>query len=234
MARKPSVLPSYLHHKPTGQARCRIAGRDHYLGPYGSDESRIKYGELIAQLAGGVPLDPLAGSKSGSRLPQLNSKEADPGPTVGELCLAFMRYAESHYTKNGEMTSQVDAVRSTIRVLNSVYGLTPAKDFGPLALKAVRQQMVAKGWVRDTVNAAVGRVRRIFKHTVADELIEPGILQRLQAVSPLLAGRTEAPDLPPRTSVPESAIEAVKGRVSDLVADLIDVQRMTGARSGEL
>ena len=62
-----------------------------------------------------------------------------------------------------------------------------------------------------------------FKHAVADELIEPGILQRLQAVAPLLAGRTEAPDLPPRTSVQESAIEAVKERVSDLVGDLIDL-----------
>ena len=49
-----------------------------------------------------------------------------------------MRYTETHYVQNGEMTSQVDAVRSTIRVLNNNYGLTPAKDFGPLALKAVR------------------------------------------------------------------------------------------------
>ena len=88
MARQSSILPAYLHHKSTGQARCRIAGKDHYLGPYGSEASRIKYGELIAKLAGGgVTFDPLAGSKSGSRLPQLNS-EADSGPTVGELCLS--------------------------------------------------------------------------------------------------------------------------------------------------
>ena len=231
MARKPNVFPSYLRHS-SGQARIRVDGRDIMLGLYGSDESRVKYGQLVAKLAGGMSIDPLADSLRGKA--SRHDADADPGPTVGELCLAFMRYAETHYVKNGEMTSQVDAVRSTIRVLNSVYGLTPAKDFGPLALKAVRQQMVDKGWVRDTVNAAVGRVRRIFKHAVADELIAPSILQRLQAVSPLLMGRTEAPDLPPRTAVPESAIEAVKGRVSDLVKDLIDLQRLTGARSGEL
>ncbi|MFO1006977.1 MAG: tyrosine-type recombinase/integrase [Planctomycetaceae bacterium] len=232
MGRKPSSIPAYLLHKPTGQARCRIDGKDHYLGLFGSDESRVRYGQLIAQLAGGVPVDPMARSKrSGGAT---DDPDADPGPTVGELCLAFMRYAESHYVKNGEMTSQVDAVRSTIRVLNSVYGLTPAKDFGPLALKAVRQQMIEKGWVRDTVNAAVGRVRRIFKHAVSHELIDPGLLQRLQAVPPLLAGRTEAPDLPPRTAVPDLSIAVVKVRVSDLVGDLIDLQRLTGARSGEL
>lgn len=231
MARKPNVFPSYLRHS-SGQARIRVNGRDIMLGLYGSNESRVKYGQLIAKLAGGIPIDPLADSGRGKT--SQNDPEADPGPTVGELCLAFMRYAETHYVKNGQPTSQVDAVRSTIRVLNSIYGLTPAKDFGPLALKAVRQQMIEKGWVRDTVNAAVGRVRRIFKHAVADELIEPGLLQRLQAVPPLLMGRTEAPDLPPRTAVPDSAIEAVKGRVSDLVKDLIDLQRLTGARSGEL
>lgn len=46
----------------------------------------------------------------------------------------------------------------------------PAKDFRPLALKAVRQLMVEKGWARNTINAAVGRFRRIFKHAVSNEL----------------------------------------------------------------
>ena len=53
MARKRSSVPAYLLHQPTGQARCRIAGRDFYLGQYGSEESRIRYGQLIAKLAGG-------------------------------------------------------------------------------------------------------------------------------------------------------------------------------------
>jgi hypothetical protein len=60
MPRKRSSVPAYLLHKPTGQARCRIDGKDHYLGLFGSDESRVRYGQLIAQLAGGVPVDPMA------------------------------------------------------------------------------------------------------------------------------------------------------------------------------
>jgi len=31
--------PSYLLHKPTGQARVRIDGHDNYLGEYGTPES---------------------------------------------------------------------------------------------------------------------------------------------------------------------------------------------------
>lgn len=90
MARQSSIVPAYLHHKATGQARCRIAGKDHYLGPYGSESSRIKYGELIAKLAGGMPIDPLASPKR-TGCPA-NAPEPDPGPTVGKLCLVFLRH----------------------------------------------------------------------------------------------------------------------------------------------
>ena len=183
MARKPNVFPSYLLHKGSGQARVRIDGHDYLLGPYGSDQSRIRYGELIAKLAGGVPIDPLADSNRG-RVPR-NESEADSGPTVGELCLVFLRHAQSHYVKNGKPTSQIDMFKSTMRPLNELYGLTPAKDFGPLALKAVRARMVERGWTRNVVNASVGRIRRIFKYAVSDELIDPSVLQKLQALSPL-------------------------------------------------
>lgn len=233
MSRKRCSVPAYLLHKPTGQARCRIAGRDFYLGLYGSDESRIKYGQLVAKLAGGVPLDPLAGSNRGSRLPR-NESETDPGPTVGELCLAFLRHAETHYTKNGRPTSQVQLFKDAIRPLNELFGLTPVGDFGPLAFKAVRAKVVSRGCCRMTVNSAMSHIRQIFKFGVANELVEPSVLQKLQAVSALLHGRTEAHDNPPRTSVQDSAIEAVKGLVGDLVRDLIDLQRLTGARCGEL
>ena len=66
MARKPNVVPSYLLHKQSGQARVRINGRDYLLGPFGSEESRIRYGELIGKHAGGGPIDPIADSKRGS------------------------------------------------------------------------------------------------------------------------------------------------------------------------
>lgn len=232
MTRKRSSLPTYLLHKPTGQARCRIDGKDIYLGLYGSESSRIRYGQLVAKLAGGMSVDPLADSNR--KGPPRSDSEADPGPTVGELCLAFLRYAQGHYVKNGQPTSQLHVVKGTVRPLNELYGLTPAKDFGPLAMKAVRTKMIELGWTRGTINASMGRIRRIFKHAVENELIDSNILQRLQCVAPLLAGRTEAHDNAPRTAVEPADIEAVRLLVSPLVRDLIDVQRLTGARSGEL
>ncbi len=41
-------IPAYVHHKPTGQARVRIDGKDFYLGAYGTSESYDRYDELIA------------------------------------------------------------------------------------------------------------------------------------------------------------------------------------------
>lgn len=35
--------PSYQNHKGSGQAKVRINQRDHYLGPFGSPESRERY-----------------------------------------------------------------------------------------------------------------------------------------------------------------------------------------------
>lgn len=46
--RKP---PAYTLHKSSGQARVRIDGKDHCLGPYNSPESQGKYARLIAEWA---------------------------------------------------------------------------------------------------------------------------------------------------------------------------------------
>jgi hypothetical protein len=39
-------VPKYRLHKTTGRAVVTIDGRDFYLGPYNSPESRAKYDEL--------------------------------------------------------------------------------------------------------------------------------------------------------------------------------------------
>ena len=41
--------PSYLLHKPTGQARVRIQGKDIYLGEFNSPQSRERYEDLVAE-----------------------------------------------------------------------------------------------------------------------------------------------------------------------------------------
>ena len=50
----PKKPPKYALHKPTGQARVRINGKSHYLGPHGSPESHKRYDALIAKWLNGT------------------------------------------------------------------------------------------------------------------------------------------------------------------------------------
>ena len=42
-------VPSYRHHKASGQAVVALDGRDVYLGPYGTDQSRERYQRVISE-----------------------------------------------------------------------------------------------------------------------------------------------------------------------------------------
>jgi len=223
MPRRKSLVPGYLLHRPTGQARVRINGRDHYLGPFGSDESRRKYGELVAAGCAGNVADPLPATG-----PQ------DTGPTVGEIVLAFLRYAETYYVKNGEPTGATACFRHAVGPLVDLYGMTPARDFGPLALKAVRSAMIERGWSRRLINDYVGRIRRAFRYAVENELIPVETLQRLKALSPLLKGRTEAVEADPVLPVSEADVNVVLPQVSRQVRDMIRLQLLCGCRPDEI
>ena len=50
-----------------------------------------------------------------------------------------------------------------MRPLKKLYGVTPISDFGPMALKAVRNAMVEAGWTRGFINKSVDRIRKFFR-----------------------------------------------------------------------
>jgi hypothetical protein len=67
---------------------------------------------------------------------------------------------DSYYVKDGEPTSEPSLVRLSLKVLKRLYGHSPATEFGPLALKAVRQSFVEAGLCRNEVNR---RTRHIVR-----------------------------------------------------------------------
>jgi integrase len=228
MPRVPSV-PSYRLHKPSGQAvvTLRHAGgvrRDVYLGEYNSPGSRREYARIVAELAVN-PAPP----------PPPSSGDARPdGITVNEVLLAYVKHAEQHYRgPDGKPTGEFHHVKAVTRHLSELYGHTPAAEFGPLALKAVRQRFVAAGWCRRSVNQQVERVRRIFKWVASEELVPAAVYHALATVTGLQRGRTPAREPDPVGPVDDVSVDATLPHLNHHVRGLVEFQRLTGCRPGE-
>jgi integrase len=226
MPTKPRKVPSYRLHKPTGQAVVRIDGRDHYLGVHGTDASHEAYRRTTAEWLTHAASQPA---------PRPGRPDA-PNLSVNELILAFWtRYAEQHYRlADGTPTGELGNYSDSLRPFRHLYGTTSAADFGPLALKAVRQTMIDAGLARSTINQRVGRIVRLFKWAVENELVPPAVHQALNAVQGLQRGRSGAREPEPVRPASESDVEAIRPFVARQVWTMVQLQRLTGMRPGEV
>lgn len=108
-----------------------------------------------------------------------------------------------------------------------------AKDFGPQRLIAVREAMIDRDWRRVIINQQIGRIRRCFKWG-QQEIVPPEVLTALETVPGLRAGRTAAKESSPVIAVSDAPIEAVRRHLSRQVWAMIQLQRVTGMRPGEV
>jgi integrase len=227
MSRHQSV-PSYRLHKQSGQAIVTLSDglgnrHDVLLGAYGSAESRAEYARVIAEW-----------EANGRRSPP-KTEGVQTDISVNELILAYLQHAEQHYRRpDGTETTEVREYKAALRPLKELYGHTEARAFGPLGLKAVRQRMVDADISRGVINQRIGRVRRVFKWAVENELIAPSVLQGLQAVRGLQKGRSQARDTAPVQPVAEAIVLKTLPYLTRPVRAMVQVQLLTGARPGEI
>lgn len=233
MARPRKKIPSYLPHPASGQARVRFNGRDIYLGPYGSPESRQAYARFIAENVGnGKP--PTITVPEGERL------------TIAALVVKYDDFARTYYVKNGVATDEKYAIKAAVAPLVRLYGDTLAEEFGPKRLKSVRQEIITKGrrrkrkhtgepLTRKYINYRVACIVRMFKWAVEEELVPVAVYQSLKAVAALRKGRTkevlESTKIKP---VPEEHIPPVLKELPAQVATMVQVQRLAGMRPDEV
>ena len=124
---KANEVPSYRLHRQSGQAIVTLSGKDVLLGVHGTAASKAAYDRVTAEwLANGRRL---AG--------------AQPDITVAELIHAFWQHAKSHYADGRRHgAGEASNFKPVLRRLRRTYGGTLARDFGPLALKAFRSQLI--------------------------------------------------------------------------------------------
>lgn len=222
MPRPRSIVPKYRLHKATGQAvvtvRTADGGRkDVYLGRYRSPESRKEYERIIAQL----------GASAAAAAPSNPAHDV----TVAEVLVAFLKHAQRYYAHpDGTPTSEYRDYLCSLRELRKLYEHTPAREFGPLALKTVRSAMIEAGLSRGVVNQRIGRIKRLFKWAVAEELVPVSVFESLRTVAGLRRGRSDARETEPIGPVDLAHVTAVLPFLTPTMRALVETLRHTGMR----
>lgn len=220
-------IPSYRLHKASGQAVVTLNGKDVYLGPHGTPESKAEYDRVIEEW--------LASHK---QLPPQPADRPTPGRTpdlaIDESFLPYWDFVRQYYRKNGQPTSEVDSIRRALTPVLELYGRQPARSFGPLALKVCRQRMIDDGLTRGAINKHVGRIKRFFKWAAENELMSPEVFHALSTVSGLRRGRAAAQESQPVRPVADEVVEATLPHLNRYVAAMVQLQQITGMRPGEV
>jgi integrase len=243
MSRPRSAVPSYRKHKQSGNAIVTLTDglggrRDILLGQHGSKESRVEYARVIAEW-----------EAAGRTRP--SSAAADL--TINELILLYWPHVENHFRRpDGTQTTEVAECARTFKVLKRLYAHTAAKNFGPLALKSIRQAMIDGSWLteaekasrrktghkatwsRSVVNQRIGRIKRLFKWAVENEHVPASVFHGLQAVRGLQRGRSQARETARVKSVHPAFVEATLPFLRPQTAAMARLQLATGMRSGEV
>lgn len=217
-------IPRYRLHRRSGQAIVTLDGTDNYLGPHGTEASKAEYDRLVTEWLA-----------HGRRTPPAAAVESPAVLSVSHVIHGYWEHAVVHYRKpDGTPAGELHNVRDALKPLRLLYGHSPAAEFGPRALKALREHMARLGWSRTHVNRQVGRVKSVFRWAVENEMVPAGVHHALLAVRGLQKGRSTARETDPVRPAPDEHVRAVRPFVARQVWALIQLQLFTGARAGEL
>ena len=70
--------------------------------------------------------------------------------TIAALAVKYDDFAQAYYVKNGVPTDEKYAIKAAVAPLVRLYGDTPADEFGPKRLKAVRREDHRQGTKTET------------------------------------------------------------------------------------
>lgn len=219
-------VPSYRLHRSSGRAVVTIAGRDHYLGPHDSPESRKAYDALVLRwIAGG-------------RRPLRDSSGA--GPTAAEFADLARSHVRGYYRRNGNLSSAGRFALRTLATFESMFDQLPIAEFGRVEWRLFRDYYLRTPTVRGgpfargTVNAHAECLRRLIRWGCDEGIIPAAVWAEVSVPRRLARGRTTAPDNPPVRPATADAVAAVLGGVRGTVRAMVEVQYLTGMRPGEV
>ena len=217
------IVPSYRLHKASGQARTIINGKHIYLGKFNSQESRRKFARILAESA-----------QPSISEPELERSSKQNLFLVSEVIVKYLEFAETNYVQDGAPGKEFYAMIEALKPVNELYGDLYADDFGPLKLKSIRQHLIDRDLCRTEINKRIGRIKRVLKWAVSEELVRPSVYEGARTVTGLQYGRTTARESEPVKPVAEPVVEETILFVAPQVAAMIRLQLLTGMRPSEV
>lgn len=212
-------IPRYCLQRTSGQAVMYAGGQTYYLGLYGTPDSLTLYAQKVEIW------------RAGGSAALLDRKGMREHLTVMELVAGFLVWAKGRYVKSPQ---ELSAFGVAIQRLIRLYRDTPVTKFGPVALQTVRSLMVADDLCRNSVNAAVHRIRRIWRWGTRNELLEETLWRALLSVPALTEGEEGVRESDPVQPAKWRQLRAVLRLAPATVQIMVRLQVLTGMRPGEL
>lgn len=187
----------------------------------------------------------------------LSASDSERSLTVAELAVRYIDYCEQNYRlPDGTPTGTHKLVEYAFRFTEPWYRVA-AIDFKAPQLVEVRNHSIATGGPqrritrvvngketcqlerkppsRKYVNDCINRIRTAFRWAAERGLIPGAVAHELAAVRSLRAGRSEgARETPRMEPVADDTFLATLRHLPKVVADVLMVIRLTGARPGEI
>lgn len=223
------TVPRICRHKGRSLAYVTLNGKKYYLGPWPAElkqppaAARAAHDEIVARWLA-----------NGRRLPD-ELPTAAATTTVNEIIIAYVKYAHGHYLSRRPGTiTEVRGIKGAAGILKKLFGRLPVAEFGPKALKLVREAMIAKDWSRTYTNKQVNRLKRMFRWAAEEELVPAEVAARVWAVKAIRRGEPGIRETEAVEPVKADQIAAVLPHVSAQVRTMVELQQLTGMRPGEV
>ena len=201
--------------------------RDFYLGKHDTPESHAAYAEVLTEFRDS------GGAVDGRPQPL---KTTPANSTVTSLFVDFWKAEKKRFGvgERDRLKPHMYTLRSALKACREICGDMSAADFGPARLCQVREAMISRGWKRTTVNLGVKTIVAAFRWGVSQERVPADVLTRLETLRPLRRGEADLPESEKVEPVDMELVEKIRPWVSSQVGAMIDLQRYTGARPGEI
>ena len=215
MGRRKNTLPTLRTHSASGRAFVVWDGHSYYLGAAGSAESVAAYQAICSNI-----------TNYGMAIYQPRQVW-----TVGELVNEYRTQLPKLHPIESKEPQMIGLA---LRDLIGNFAQVDAAQFSPAKFIALRQIWIDKRKAVSTINKWHNYVLNLFRWAAMTDLLPASVWHALLTVPKLKPGRSPAKPAKKVGPVPLADVETVRPLVSEQVRDAIDLQLLTGMRSGEV